>query len=210
MKRIFFAVITSLLFVFSLYPQNRISLEFTGGVISPIKSYDGLMGKIQVNYSYSNDNNLYASFSYSSWAKNKVIIHDPDGQTFNDVYSEDNHSLYSILIGNRMIFYRYKTFSVFNEFELGYQGLNYTRSFPQRIINPDGTIEYLTDYSLSQNITENLLGLGVGLGIKNSISTKVDLLISIKLNSYLNSSYNGLFGRTNSYFSFSGGFLFNI
>ncbi len=210
MKRTLLPVIFCLIASINLYSQNMTSLEFSGGVTSPIKSYDGLMGKIQINYSYSDDNNLYASFSYASWAKNKVIIHDPAGQTFNDVYSEDNHSLYSILIGNRMIFYRYKTFSVFNDLELGYQNLNYTRSFPQRIVNPDGTVEYLTNYSLSQNITENLLGLGVGLGIKNSITTKVDLLVSLKFNSYLNSSFNGLFGDTNSYFSFSGGVIYNL
>ena len=117
-------------------------------------------------------------------------------------------SVYIII--NRTIFYKYKTFSIFNSLELGYQGLIYTRSFPQRIVNPDGTIEYLTDYRLSQNIIANLLGLGVRLGIKNSISSKVDLLISIKLNSYLNSSFNGLFGSTNSYFSFSGGFIYKL
>lgn len=210
MKRILVLVIFFLLASINLYSQNMTSIEFSGGVISPIKSYDGLMGKIQINYSYSNDNSIFASFSYSSWAKNKTIIHDPAGQTFNDVYSENNHYLYSILVGNRMIFYRYKTFSVFNDLELGYQNLNYTRSFPQRIVNPDGTIEYLTDYNLSQNISENLLDLGVGLGIKNSITTKVDLLFSIKFNSYLNNSFNGLFGSTNSYFSFSGGLIYKL
>ncbi len=139
-----------------------------------------------------------------------MIINDPGGQTFYDVYSEYNHSLYSVLAGNRFIFYKFKTISVFNDFELGYQSLNYIRTFPQRILNPDGTIEYLTDYSKQKNITENLFGLGVGLGLKNSITSKVDLIILIKLNSYVNSSFHGLFGSANTFAAFTGGFIYNF
>ena len=210
MKRIFFAVITSLLFVFNLYSQNRISLEFTGGVISPIHSTnDGLLGTVQINYYSYRDNYLYANFSYSGWDKNKIGINDPNGLRYN-LYSEENHSLFSIFIGDRYIFNRNKIFSAFVELELGYQNLNYTSVFPTRFINPDGTIEYLYDYGKKEIINENLVGLGLGLGIQHEITNNCDILLSIKLNSNMNNSYNGFFSSQDTYFTYSGGFLFNL
>ncbi len=210
MKKTSLILLLSLLSVINLYSQDKFSIEFGGGVISPFKSYGGFNGKAQLNYSYSINNDLYASFSFASWARNIGTIHDPDGQTFYNIYSEYDHSLYSIFAGNRMILFRYKALSLFNDIEIGYQILNYTRIFPQRIINPDGTIEYLTDYSKKKNITENLFGLGAGLGIKNRITSQIDLLLSIKLNSYVGSNYTGLLGGPNTFITFMGGLICNL
>jgi len=210
MKKTSLIILISFLSVFNLYPQNKLSLELSGGVISPFKSFSGFLGKAQVNYAYSIDNSFYAGFSNSSWAKNEVTIHDPSGKTFYDVYSEYDHSLYSIFAGNRMIFLRYKTLSLFNDLEIGYQILNYIKTFPQRILNPDGTVEYLTDYNTQKNVTENLFGLGAGIGITNKITTQAELLLSIKLNSYVGSNYTGLLGSRNTYLTFMGGCIFSL
>lgn len=210
MKKIILAVIFSMILINNLFSQSILSAELNGGVIIPFKSYGGLQGNVQINYSCFADNYLYASFSYSSWDRNKIVIYDPSGQTFNDVYSEYDHTLYSIFAGNRFIFFKYKTFSVFNDIELGYQNLNYMRIFPQRIINPDSTVEYLADYSKQKSITESLLGLGVGFGLKNDITEKVDLIISVKINSYINRSFHGLFGSANTNAVVAGGFVYNF
>ena len=210
MKKIILAVIFSLTVISSVHPQSNFSAELDGGVIIPFKSYGGLQGKLQMNYLCFADDYLYASLSYSSWDRNKLVIYDPSGQTFNALYSEYNHTLYSFFLGNRFVFFKHKTFSLFNDVELGYQNLNYTRLFPQRLVNSDGRVEYLADYSKQKDITESLFGLGIVLGLKNSITEKVDLMISTKLNSYINSSFHGLFGSANTNAGVTCGFIYDL
>ncbi len=192
-----------------LHPQNKLSLQIDGCIIAPFQANTGTGYDIQLNYNYVHNNSLFLDFSNSSWDKNKLVFHEPNGTVFNE-HNEENHSLFSIFLGNRFKFFRYKTLRTFLSFMLGYQKLDYTEISLIKYTNPDGSFEYINDYSQQKKINDNLFGLGFGLGIMNHITNSFGIQLSLKLNSFINGSYNGLFSKNGTYLNYIGGIFFNI
>ena len=210
MKRISFAAAIFLLCICNLHSQDKISVELTGGIISPVKSLNnGLSGTLQFNYHLLPNHYLYVSASSSSWDRNKVIINVPGGRNLTR-YSEVGHSLYSYRLGDRFTFFTGKMFNLFADVEAGYSKLSYTSNILSSFTDLDGSINYSTDYRAPENIIEHLFGLGIGAGIVHNINYNFLLQLSVKFNSYVNSYYNGLFGSRNTYFIYNAGIIYQL
>ncbi len=216
MKSSSFAVVFFLLTAVSFYPQNKMSLQFTGGIISPIDSYGGLTGLIQLNYPVTKNINFYFYSGYSAWDRNIVTFFAEwsltQKQTRFYSYSADNHILIPIFFGSSINFNTNKIFTAFVNFEIGYSYLKYNWYKNIKSVDPSTgvVLSYFPDISTRQEITENLIGTGIGAGIFHPLTENVNLILSFKLNSYLNSKYYGFLGSGITWSTYLAGFNVKI
>jgi len=216
MKNLILVTIVFLFAAFNIYSQTSPSIQFTGGIISPVNSYNGLTGSFQFNYPYNDIINFYLYTGYSSWNKNKVIFHEDyslvQAKTIFNSYSADSHSVIPLFLGTSINFHSNKIFTAFVNFEIGYSYLSYYTYSNVREINPSTgeVLSYYVDKSTRLKVDENLVGLGLGIGLSHSITKNVNLILAVKLNSYLNSNYNSFLGPSVTWSNFLAGFNVKI
>ncbi len=209
MKTMLFISAVILIMVSNLYPQNKMSIQLSGGIISPVNAQQGLSGLVQFNYSTSKNNSVYASLFTSSWDFNRINFNEDNVPLPIKSHDEENHILNSIYIGDRIIFNRNKYFNAYVDLELGYTHLNYLHVFLERQVNPDGTVQYIPNYALSNEVNENMLGTGVGVGIQHHMIDRFDLMLNVKLNTF-NDLSTSIFDFQRTYLVYMFGFGYNI
>jgi len=209
MKRAKWVIFFVIVLMFNLYPQNKISVQLSGGIISPIDASKGLSGLLQLNYSTSENNIIYVNLSTSSWDRNRIYFNENNMQPI-EAYNEINHGLNSIYFGDRITFNRNKYFDAFVDLELGYQHLSYETFDLQRYALPGGPISYSHIGGTERNESYNLLGTGIGVGIKHHMIGKFDLLLDFKLNTFINDFSSGKFYFHGTYLCYMLGFGYNI
>lgn len=212
MKSSSFAVVFFLLTAINLYPQNKMTLQFTGGIISPIDSYGGLTGLIQLNYPVTKNINFYFYSGYSAWDRNKITFVEEwslkQRQTQFNSYSTDNHVLIPLFIGSSINFHTNKIFTAFVNFEIGYSYLSYYwyKNVKSIDLATGVVISYYADKSTKERLDEKLFGVGIGAGIFHPLTENVNLILSFKLNSYLNSQYSKFLFAGDTWSSYMAGF----
>ena len=209
MKNILGVLVITIIVIINLYPQNKMSVQLSGGIMSPVNAQQGLSGLVQFNYSTSKSNSVYASLSTSSWDFNRINFNEDNVPVPIKSHDEENHILNSIYIGDRIIFNRNKFFNAYVDLELGYTHLNYLHVFLERQVNPDGSIQYLPNYALSNEVHESMLGAGAGVGIQHHMVGRFDLMLNIKLNTF-NDFSSGIFNFQRTYLVYMFGFGYNI
>ena len=210
MKTILHVLVITIIAIINLHPQNKMSIQLSGGIMSPVNAQQGLSGLVQFNYSTSKNNSVYASLLTSSWDFNRINFNEDNVPVPIKSHDEENHILNSIYIGDRIIFNRNKFFNAYVDLELGYTHLNYLHVFLERQVNPDGTIQYIPNYALSNEVHESMLGTGVGVGIQHHMVGKFDLMLNVKLNTFFNDFSSGIFNFQRTYLSYMFGFGYNI
>ena len=209
MKSVSFVMAIVLAALINLYPQNKMSLQLSGGIISPVNAQQGLSGMVQFNYSTSKNNSVYASLFTSFWDYNRINFNEDNVPMPIKSHDEENHNLNSLYIGDRIIFNRNKYFNAYVDLELGYTHLNYLHVFLERQVNPDGTVQYIPNYALSNEVNENMLGTGVGVGIQHHMIDRFDLMLNVKLNTF-NDLSTSIFDFQRTYLVYMFGFGYNI
>jgi hypothetical protein len=219
-KNMFSFRLSSFIIIFSLCvpflsAQNSNSIQFTGGILSPMASEKGLTGFVQYNYQAAPDIYIYLYSGYSSWDKDKVRIKRDratlEEDQFFRTYTEDNHTLIPVYLGSKINFRTTKLFTTYFNFEAGYAYLNYNKYNVLKSVNPEGVVlGYFPDGSSKKEITEHLLGVGIGAGLSHPMTKSVNLLFAFHLNSYINSDYYDFMSTQGTYTSFTFGFDFNI
>lgn len=185
--------------------QDSLSVQFSGGLISPGSSSNGLTGTVQLNYPINSKFTLYFYSGYASWGKFKVYFKEDNSfvqkQTMFDAYAADDHVLIPIYIGGKFDIHSFKLFKLYFNIELGYSYLSYNSYDILKKIYPETgeVVGYYADASTKQKSHENLFGVGVGAGVSNQIGKNLELVISVKLNSHLNSDYYDFLSSQGTY-----------
>ena len=212
MKSSSFAAVFFLLTALNIFPQNKISLQFSGGIISPVNAYNGLTGSAQINYSFTDNINFYISSGYSAWDKNKVVFLEDwslkQRQTQFYSYTTDHHILIPLFIGSTINFHTNKIFTAFVNFEIGYSYLSFNWYKNEKTVDPASGVvtSYYADQSTKQKMNEDLFGVGIGAGIFHPLTENVNLILSFKLNSYLNSKYYKFLNAGDTWSTYMAGF----
>ncbi|MFC2134366.1 hypothetical protein ACFLR4_01630 [Bacteroidota bacterium] len=209
MKRLI-AIFFVLAFAFSnIIAQSEFTLQFNGGIVSPVNSQTGLSCGVQINYKLNNELDLYFLTGYSTWYKNR-LLYESDTWPYKSVYDENNHRLIPFEFGTRYMFAENKLFKTFIEAEIGLCYLIYDKYEVLSRINIEGEEEFYVA-GLEQNDTDQfLLGLGVGIGVMRNIGSNVNLILGGKIKTIVNSDYNDFELMENLYFLTYFGLGFNL
>lgn len=218
MKKISFVIVISLLFISNSNSQNRISVEFAGGIIAPLRSSNGLSTAVQFNYRINSSFSFYIYSGIAGWDKYKIKFYDDRifysgyGPKYFDSYSSNNHILIPVYLGSKINFHTNKFFTSYLNVEVGYAYLSYNSYEQMKVINSETgeIVDYRPDESTKKINKENLFGIGIGAGISHPVSKSVDLLLAFKLNSFVNEHYYGLFSTQGTYTTFTAGCNFNL
>lgn len=202
----------------SSYTKNSHSLQFNGGIITPMSSSTGLTGSVQLNYALNERIKLYVYTGYSEWDKYNIVIqlvkefYSNNEKMFFNSYSADDHILIPVYIGSSVNLHTNKLFTSFLTAEIGYSYLSFNSYDQMRSVNAETgeVLSYRPDVTTKKENKENLFGIGIGAGLFHPISDNTELIFSFKLNSYVNNNLPGLFSRRGTYTAFSAGFNFNI
>lgn len=194
--------------------QDSNSLQFTGGIISPMSSSRGLTGNVQFNYVLNSNVIFYISSGYSSWNYYFIIFHEDFSPVQHQQYfrkaAASDHYMIPLYVGSRINFHTIKLFTSFIEFEAGYSYLHFNSYDFRKVIIPEtGEVLDYAQISKTKN-SENLFGIGIGAGISHPITDNFSLILEFKLNSHITSNYPGLFSTRGTYTRFTAGFNFNI
>ena len=202
--------------------QEPLSLQFSGGIITPFSSSIGFSGNVQLNYYINSTFSLYASTGYSGWDRNKAVFWDwgktnPTAwgvgyRNFNS-YTEDGHMLIPVYIGSTLkIFQTHSNLAAFLNTEIGYSYLSYNSYKQSKVVNAETglTETFYADESTKKVNRENLFGAGLGIGLSIPVSGTSGLLLLYKLNSFVNNHYNGLLKTQDTYTSFTAGFNYTL
>ena len=205
----FIALLFSLLIFQNITAQENLTLQLSGGIISPFDASSGLAGNVQLNYNVSENLELYFNTGYSKWYENN-ILYSNGYRVETTVYDEDNHRMIPIEIGTRYMFNENKLFETFFDAQIGMCYLVYDHYKIQSRVNPDGKTEVYVDGMDQADVEQYLLSLGVGLGVMRKIADNIKLIVGTKVKTIVNSDYNGFDFRDHMYFLFYFGFGFNI
>ena len=210
MNKLCLIAVSVLLFSSLLLPQEKSSIQFSGGVVAPMSSFSGLTGTLQYNYNLNPRFNLFVSANYSAWDKRYFTIYEENHlpTEYKTAYPESDHSMSRIMAGIRYIVVEPAQFKLFVEGGIGYSYLKYKGYVIRQITNPDGTNELL--YSNGSNESDNLFNISSGIGFIHQITSRWDILFEYKVNSYLNAHYYGLFSNRGMFSEFNGGFNYRI
>ncbi len=216
MKSSAFAVVIFLFAAINIYPQDKNSIQFSGGIISPMNSTNGLTGTVQFNYALNEITNFYIYTGYSAWDRN-IVKFDVDWspiqkKTLFTSYSKDSYVLIPFFVGRTINFNTNKIFTTFVNFEIGYSHLSYYRYKNYKVVNSSTgeVLSYEVDKSTKQKVNENLIGVGIGAGLFHPLTKNVNLILSFKLNSYFSSEYYGFFDSGVTWVNILGGFNVSI
>lgn len=205
----------------SLHSQERLSIQFNGGLIAPVNSSTGYSATFQFNYPVTATTSLYLYSGYSYWDKYYVHFRKDTYRNSEkwDLKSHEgiNYRLIPVNLGISSDVHRNSFFTSFINFELGYSYLRFTSysdwiSVKQEDIFAGDSIvvAYYPDESTKRNNKEHFFGIGLGGGISREIVENIELVLSFKFNTLLNSSTNGILSAKGTYFNALAGINFTL
>lgn len=189
----------------NIFSQSMDKVKISGGFIIPSVSIKGVTANLEYQRQLSSALNIYVYTGIYSWDKNQVTFQD-NGKLFNS-YSEDSHLLYPLYLGTRFTISTIKTFTVYANFELGYNYLTYNsyRNVFVRDANNKFVVDFYADGSTRQKVSKSIFGFGVGLEVTQKISNYISLLLEAKRNMLIESWDN-----TRTHYYFNAGILISI
>lgn len=204
----------------SLYSQERLSVQFNGGLIAPVNSSTGYSGTFQLNYPIKASTRLYLYSGYSYWDKyyvnlRKESYRNSEKQNLKS-HEGINHRLIPVNLGISGDVHRNSLFTSFINFELGYSYLRFTSYSNWIAVKEEDVFEdsivvaYYPDESTKRNNKEHFFGIGLGGGISREITENIQLVLSFKLNTLINSSTNGVLSAKGTYFNALAGINFTL
>ncbi len=204
MKKSCFAVLFFMFFG-NVSCQFVNSVNLNAGLIMPTTGQTGTLIGLEVTHKINNTWSLYLSSGILNWNRNKVLL----SWDYSDLssYNEDNHQMYPIYIGTRMVISNIKTFQIYANLELGYNYLKYN-SYQNFIITDESTKKILAFYvnqASRRETSENLIGVGFGLGFVQNISNSFSFLVEYKRNTIGNNLDN-----LRNHFILKSGLIFNM
>lgn len=214
-----FALKFTIIFFLSgiLFAQEKYSIQFTGGIISPVSSSRGIIGLVQFTYPVSEKIDLYLNSGYSKWDQFKVNFHEDLSQNQSkdrfQTYIADNHSMIPISIGVKFLRHSNEFFKTYLSFEMGYSYLKYNSysAVLKEIDSETGEVlNYFPDQSTKKLSSENLWGLGLAVTFLRPLTENFNLLLNVKLNTNTGSKINGFLSSKGTFASFSAGVDFVI
>lgn len=156
------------------------SVQIKGGMIFPSASQNGLSTAVEISHNIDSSWSLYSSAGYSYFDKNTVYTDNHlDSPTS---YSEDSHKLYKLVFGSTLILNTIKSFTVFADFEFGFNHLTYNE-YDMVMIKDDlqrKVLSFYPDYSSRKSTSESLYGLGFGLGFTQQLSSDYGFSVEYK------------------------------
>jgi hypothetical protein len=206
-RPLFAAIVFTFLISSAVFPQDKLSIQFNGGIIMPLGSSKGLSGAVQLNYIYSQSLQFYIYSGHSVWDQ-RYYDYQKEGNNEREnsgrTYWQDEHELVPVYAGCRINLHTNKLFTSYLNVEAGYSYLTYNSYTVKQTTDPDTGEEtgYAPDLSTRTEHDEDLFAIGFGAGISHPMSDNIKLMISFKLNSFVNSNYNGLFSSQGTYTMF--------
>ena len=216
MYKLILALVITIGFSYSALPQDSLSIQVSGGIIMPMSSSKGLTATAQLNYSVSQNIQLYIYSGYAAWDQFNVNFtegHSPvQKETRFRTYIADKHIFIPVYVGSRFHLHTNKHFTSFLCAELGYSYLNYNSYDYYKSVNPEtGEVTgYFADRRTKQEITDHLFGFGVGAGVYQKMTENLHIVLSFRLNTNFGSRYEGFFNTKGTYTLFLAGFNFVI
>ncbi|MBU1099644.1 MAG: outer membrane beta-barrel protein [Bacteroidetes bacterium] len=218
MKKYLFVslLVISVLFSNSVLAQSSNSLEFSGGIVLPGSSSNGLNAHIQYNYQFTDDIQFYFYTGYSSWDKFYVTFREDWSEKQNETLfraaSSDDHTLIPLYIGSRVNVHESSLFNFFITLEAGYSHLSFSSYEVNKVVDPvSGVVTaYEADTNTKVEVTENLIGIGAGAGLSCRITENLTLVFSYKINNHINSKHYDIFSSKATYSAFTLGVNFKL
>jgi len=170
--------------------QSNDRIKVSCGIMVPSSEIKGFTTNIEFEHTLSERFKIYAYTGLYTWDKNQLVFEDKS--KYYSCYNEDEHKLFPLYIGSKMLISNIKTFNIFANLELGYNFINYN-SYEIMIIKnePDQYVSSLyTDGSTRKEMHDGFWGIGFGLNLVQSITDDVSLALEVKRNSILKSSKN--------------------
>ena len=178
----------SFLFSTALLAQSPDKIKVSGGFIIPSTSVKGFTANIEYERRLTGNWKIYFYSGIYTWNKNQLSFESE--LKYYSGYSEDEHILYPLYAGAKLKISSIKTFTVYANFELGYNFISYNE-YKNVVVKDENTqkvIGYYTYQSSGKKITDGFFGFGVGLGITQEINENVSLMLEAKRNVLLKSS----------------------
>ena len=201
-------VILAVLFSSVVFSQQTDRIKVSGGLIIPSVSTKGFTGNVEFEHKMSDRFSVYFYSGIYSWDRNQLDYLAYDGIVSG--YNEDSHMLIPVYGGMKIMISKIATFTIFGDFELGYNYLTYneyntTFIYDETDKHNNKLVTITTDASHPKKISTGLFGFGVGLGVTQTINQNVALLVEVKRNSLIKSSDNWL-----THYYLNAGIVFGI
>jgi len=200
-----------------IYPQNKYSVEANLGILSPFNSSSGLSGSGQLNYSLTDETQLFFNVLYGAWDRYNVFYEYQNYTSENPnpgpikTFSADGHSLTSINMGSRFKLHENKIINLLFDAQLGLSFFSYNKYNLDEFTNPEtGQIDLRPDLSSPMRLNETLLSIGIGPIFERKINTLLSLYLSVKLNTMINAGNIEFISKRGTYFLVSAGFTHTL
>lgn len=198
----------SILFSTALFAQSPDKIKISGGFIIPSTEVKGFTANIEYERQLNQSWKIYFYSGIYTWNKNQISLRDePQGGTkFFSGYSEDQHLLYPLYAGAKLKISSIKTFTVYGNFEAGYNFFSYNH-YKNVVVRDenDEVLAFYTDASSRQKINDGFFGIGIGLSVTQEINENVSLMLEAKRNVLFKSSDELL-----THYYFNAGVLISI
>lgn len=208
LKHISQAVLFFLLLSLLVFPQQKISTQLQGALISPFEARKGVGGTVTLNYHINEKFDIYGYSGLLYWNDNN-LRYNGRGNYFESVSDEKDHYLVPVLLGARYNGKNETSWFPFVETEAGLSFLSYEKGTIYEIINPEtGDVERLQLRNINEK-EEVFISVGVGAGLHHQINDWFGMELGMNVNSNFNED-NPFFKGSLTYIAIYWGFHFSL
>lgn len=183
-----------LIFVLSSYifPQESNSIQFYGGMVSPVNSQTGVSGIFQYNHQFGDKLSYYTYTGIFWWDRNNVhyLSSSANDAYWKKTYSEEDHFIIPVYAGIKYFFHNSSSFNPYFMAELGtgYFTYNSFNLLLNASADPEGTI--IASQSNKTRKNDFFFGAGFGIGILHNLDSSFQFSMEIKITTIKSSQHN--------------------
>lgn len=179
MKKLILVVLLSILSS-NCFAQFINTVKVKAGLLFPTNAQNGTITAFEVTHDLNKNWTLFSAFNYSSFNQDRVSLLPYRGAVYS--YSEDDHSLYSLSIGGRLLLNTIETFEIYADFEASFNHTSYNKYDMYIDIDKETNriITFRPNFSRKEAINESLYGIGFGIGFTQQLTESYGFSLDYK------------------------------